>query len=1139
MTLGSKQQNRLALMMSATRLMGGLCVAGAGLTLISPNAANAASECGAIVGQTVTCSPGVYPTGVTYTPGTPLSLILGQTPTAAVTISNGGLSIGTSVADAITVSRPTTGTMTPASPSLSIVNLTGPAVSLNAAQGAITFDLRGPVGDPGFSLIGQTDGLLATTGGTINVLTNNGSITGRNGNAINLSAGGAVSVSTGANLVATNGAGLSVVQTGPTGAINVSTTGAITAGTFVAGDGIFVGAQDPTNTDTITVAAGGTISAGGTGIRVTSTGAREITISTTASADITALSDGVFASTTGNGAIHLNTAGDIIGDANSGGVGNAVNLISQAGSISLNTAAGSTLYVGAGAPPAGLPAKNVVSLTSTTGAIIVNNAAALQNTNVGGADSFSNGFRLRTAGGDINLTSSGAIGTIASPLGGVAIDAAVTAGAGNLTVTNSGALRSLGSAVVNLTNNGTGDIVLNSNGTIDAPALFAVQTTAGAGTSTLRFGANVTSTNSTAVRAISVSGAVNTTVANGVQVTGAGGFVLGSNSGALSLTNAGTISTAGTNIGAASAATLSTAGSASVVNTGTISAIGGASGTATLAFVDASSATLSNSGLITTGRADHDGFAVGFSSATTPTTLTWANNTGGTINGALFNGSTAALTFNNAGAWFTATTQSTFSSGAAGILNNTGLIQIGLTTASPAATTTTFSGLATFNNRGMVSLSNGVAGDRLMINGAYVGGPGAELRLDLASATSGDRLVISGLATGSTSVVISRLGTTNAFSNTPIVEAGQGSSPTAFVLADGLLRQGFMQYGIAYEASTSIYSLIQIPNTAAIETLKFAEIRRNMFDKAEGAWSSHLGGLRMQANHGEGVAEGAHVWGDLFGGDSSYNDHRSLTPVGVRTSYDLDYDQSHVGGQFGVDIVQGVEGGVAILGVTGGYAISRADFDTTRDRFKVKGFNVGGYFSYAPGSWFVNTLLRYDRGNGAINSSYADYRQSLKTSQFVATLEVGKAFERGRWFVEPLAGFTAGRGSVARKGDEQALNNYTVDAVTVALDDDKSLRGRLGLRVGTQPARTLGGFLTPYMGVAVVNEFSGKDGVTFNPSSTDTLKLTNRSRGTYGDLRAGAQLMRKGGQEFAAEATGEVGARVTGYGLRLRFRQSW
>jgi len=1137
MTRGTKRL-ALVLMTSAAPALVGLL--GAGVALGLPGMALAADECGSAVTQSVTCAPGTYASGITYAPASPLSVTLQQAPGGAVNVTNGGLRVTTTVADAITVGRTATGTLTTASPALAILNTTvgGTAVNLTGAQGAVTLDLTAPAANASLLVRGQTDAIRITTGGSASVALNQGQVIGLNGDAIDIRAGGAITVTTGqASLQATNGAGITLVQNGPSGAINVTTGGPITAPTYIIGDGILIGAQDPTNIDAINVSANGAITVGGSGIRINSSGSRNLTISTSATAAIQAQNDGIFARTSGSGAINLTTAADVTGDANSGGVGNAVSLITANGNINFSAAAGTTIYEGVGSPPVGLPSKSVVSLTSTNGSIVFNNAAALRNSNVTSGEALATGIFARTVGGSITLNNSGAMGTADSVLGASAIDAAITgtASTGDLIVSNSGVLRALGPAVINLENAGSGILRLDSNSAIEGTALFGVQTFAATGTSTLNFGANVSSAISTAVRAGSSTGAVNVNVASGVQVRGIGGFLLSSTSGALSLNNAGSVQTT---TGGTSAVVLSTTGAASVTNSGTINALGPEIGRAALSFVNASQVSLTNTGTITTGRDDHAGYAIGVFTlgSPNPTAITWSNATGGVINGALNNATPTAMTFGNAGTWYTANMQSNFSSANVSTLNNSGLIQVGLTNALPAATTTTFAGLTRFNNNGTVSLSNGVVGDVLSVTGAYVGGTGAQVNLDIQSGVS-DRLVIAGTATGATTVVINQLGAPGSFGKIAIAQAATGSSATAFVLPNGTLRQGLTQSGIIYDATSSIYSLIRIPDTAAVETVKFAEIRRNLYFKAEAAWSSHLERYRTLAME-EDVPEGVHTWAQVFGGEERHDDSRTLAPLGVQTTYRLDYDQRYAGGQFGVDVLQGMSTGAAVLGVTAGYATSRATFKETRDTYEVKGFNIGAYASYTPNAFFMNALVRYDRGDGDIESPYANYRQSLKTSQFAATLEAGKHMTMGGWFVEPSAAVTASRGSVARKGDEEALNNYNVQDVTVALSRDTLVRAKVGVRAGAKPHAAMGGILTPYVAVAAVNDFGGKDKVTFNPAS-NPISFANRAAGAFADVRVGAHLAQAGGMEFLAEAGGDFGSHVSGYGLRVMVKRSW
>ena len=90
----------------------------------------------------------------------------------------------------------------------------------------------------------------------------------------------------------------------------------------------------------------------------------------------------------------------------------------------------------------------------------------------------------------------------------------------------------------------------------------------------------------------------------------------------------------------------------------------------------------------------------------------------------------------NAGTWNTAGGTNYFSGGGSDTLTNTstGTIIAGQSGAT-GPVTTTFNGLATFTNAGMITMHNGVAGDQLVINANFVG-QGGFLAMDTVLAAT-------------------------------------------------------------------------------------------------------------------------------------------------------------------------------------------------------------------------------------------------------------------------------------------------------------------------------------------------------------------------------------------------------------------
>jgi hypothetical protein len=218
-----------------------------------------------------------------------------------------------------------------------------------------------------------------------------------------------------------------------------------------------------------------------------------------------------------------------------------------------------------------------------------------------------------------------------------------------------------------------------------------------------------------------------------------------------------------------------------------------------------------------------------------PTTIATVNNLpGGVIDGQITVQS-GSVTLNNAGIW-DATWNSAFGASAGlGVVNNTGLIQVGVTTGAITPVASSITGLAAFNNgsstaTGTLSLVNGVVGDSLTVSGRFVGASGhSVLSLDAylgGPGSAADQLHLLGGASGQTLI---RINSTN---------KGQGAvNAQGIVLVTGLtassnfaldpagagydrkvpgIDQGLFLYSLAFQNNSEV--LIGAPNGKAKQT---------------------------------------------------------------------------------------------------------------------------------------------------------------------------------------------------------------------------------------------------------------------------------------------------------------------------------
>ena len=199
------------------------------------------------------------------------------------------------------------------------------------------------------------------------------------------------------------------------------------------------------------------------------------------------------------------------------------------------------------------------------------------------------------------------------------------------------------------------------------------------------------------------------------------------------------------------------------------------------------------------------------------------------------------------------------------------------------------------------------------------------------------------------------------------------------------------------------------------------------------------------------------------------------------------FDQNTGGFQLGADKRFSALQGDLYLGGFLSYFNASRDFLDGGDG-STNAFSVGTYATWInPKGWYADLVLKYTQlwnyfhtpsSNGSFST--ADY----SIPSLGGSLEVGKRFDVGRFFIEPQAQLA---------GVWEAGNNYTTsNGLMVGGSDQFSLRGRLGLRAGMDFAFSNGTALEPYLKVSAVHEFLGGDRITaneigFNPTLSGTL----------------------------------------------------
>ncbi|MGF7149546.1 outer membrane autotransporter protein [Sphingomonas zeicaulis] len=692
-----------------------------------------------------------------------------------------------------------------------------------------------------------------------------------------------------------------------------------------------------------------------------------------------------------------------------------------------------------------------------------------------GADAW--GVAVASAEGDIQVTGTN---ILASGANSTALSA--LSGSGNISIVSDGIIRATGAGGTGIVaTSTTGDVSLNLTNVITETTDDAATLTSGS--AIIAQGANVSlvATGGILTRGSDDAAVVTATAGDAdVTVNGVRAYADGSSALVVNATgNAAVTINGGVAAEGANTDTVVISGDTASLTVGADGVLGARQGNAiTISSVDGS--TIDNAGRIPNIGEGYAIVALGG-----PVTI---NNSGSLTSDLLLTGGNDRI--NNSGE-FLMRTDVQFGGGN-DLFVNTGQVLFG--TGTPGAVRTMV-GLETFDNRGLIELRNGTAGETFVVPGNYVGSGNSRIGLDIG-ATSTDQLVIGGAATGNT-VVLVDLPTGNAATfntGTTLVRAGAASASDAFDLQGGFSDAGLVRYEIVYNPQNFSYSLTGGPSDAAYRTLNYVEGARNLWLKSADVVSGQLRARRDALWAFGGGDPSGKFWLQMHGSVESRDSARAVNAVGQVRSVNMGFRQDYYGGQLGFDISGGTgdRGGFAV-GVTGGYISSSQNFAGSADRIDYDVVNGGAYASFTSGNFFVNALGKYDYYWAKATSPLGGFRHKDKGDSYGARGEVGMRFGGDSFFVEPAASLSWVKTS---------FDDFTSQGIGVNFDTDDGLRGRAGARIGGQFALGEGPVMAFYAGGNYVHEFKGEDRVILTGGG-QSFDFTNRAIDDYGEAILG------------------------------------
>ncbi len=466
---------------------------------------------------------------------------------------------------------------------------------------------------------------------------------------------------------------------------------------------------------------------------------------------------------------------------------------------------------------------------------------------------------------------------------------------------------------------------------------------------------------------------------------------------------------------------------------------------------------------------------------------------------------------NNNGTWNFARGTSTFGSGD-DRLSNRGI----LVAAEDAEQneTTRIDMLETFDNSGVIQLSDGAVGDRLEITGdVRFNGTGGTLVVDaeLAEGGEADRLIINGTLGGVTKVSVKATGAIGANSDgITVVEVIGDSSGGDFTLDEGSRNMGLFAWDMRRNAEDS--DLFELYSSGlGVGAYEFA----GGLTATQDVWFQSLGTLLQRqadlratitatqvtpvADFSEPVAPtaaGSVMPGFWFKALGAYLE-RDAEENGIT----LDRRQTIIGGLAGLDVGMDLEGpGETVLfGIFGGYLTSDLEFKSTNNKWDYEGPSIGAYATYLNQAFYADLTVKadflsidIDADDLAPGSGKADTKGFNLGGQIDAGYKIG--LDHGL-FVEPQASL--------------AVLHTEIDDIddilggAVEFDDETSVRGRLGARLGYEFTDSAALVYSSDMTASVWQEFNGSNGATILAPDFAVAGVSDDTIGTFGDLSVG------------------------------------
>lgn len=473
--------------------------------------------------------------------------------------------------------------------------------------------------------------------------------------------------------------------------------------------------------------------------------------------------------------------------------------------------------------------------------------------------------------------------------------------------------------------------------------------------------------------------------------------------------------------------------------------------------------------------------------------------------------------------------------------------------------------LELFENFGLITLQDGVAGDLIAITDAAVpdvGGNGEfrseggalalDVVLDDGSSKQSDMLVLDNATTGTggaTRVFIANAGGSGGQTTGDgirVINIDGKSTADAFA-AGNLAVAGAYQYDLVFQNAAKTDQNWYLQSSFFEGSLEYPAISSG----ALVTWYSDLGALgdELRKRRAQVAAQEAAL-GQVAELPGTATDMADVSSVRMQdgggsggwfrvSGADLDIEQSgpadfevnttraEAGFDVGFNGLIGEAEDWLVAGAFAGYGWSSVGFDSGSDvDFDVA--TLGAYATYFRGPYYLDALVKLDWPDGSFNSEAVSQDGDVSLPVFGLSLESGYRFDltAGGLYLQPQAQLAfAHAGGDSFKDDSGA---------TIELGDSNSLRGRVGARIGQEltSGPATGNF---YLEAAVNQEFLGE-----TEAKVSGLTLEQELPETTFQVGAGFDIaLPADGVSFTVDADYTFGDEAEGIAATGGLRISW